>query len=280
MSQLTIEGAGQELTVRLSTLERVLSSYGKAVVAFSGGVDSSFLAWSAGRVLSRDSLLCVTADSPSLASSELQECKSLMDNWNLEWQVVLTREFENEEYVKNDGNRCFHCKTELISALQPLASDFGATILLGVNTDDLGEHRPGQQAALNGGAKFPLVESGFSKRDVRNASKLVGLSIWDKPAQACLASRVPYGTPVTINVLRNIGLAEAELRNLGFRDVRVRYYGETARIEVGEDELSRAVEFRHKIVSCLKKSGFDYVTLDLEGFKSGNLNRVLRKIRQ
>ena len=175
-------------------------------------------------------------------------------------------------YRRNDIDRCYHCKAELMDVLVPIAAAEDARIALGVNVDDLGDHRPGQRAASEAGAAFPLVAAGFTKADVRQASRRLGLRTWDKPAMACLASRVPYGTEVSVAVLSRVERAEAALLALGFRQVRVRHYGDTARIEVDLAELDRVLAARAEIVAGVRAAGYRYVTLDLEGFRSGNLN--------
>jgi pyridinium-3,5-biscarboxylic acid mononucleotide sulfurtransferase len=259
----------------LDRLRDELRRLGRVVVAFSGGADSAFLAWTATDALGPDRVLCATAVSPSLAPEERTNCQQLAAEWSLRWTSVETDELANPDYSANDGTRCYYCKAELMAVLGPIAATEGGVVALGVNLDDLGDHRPGQQAALEGGAVLPLVEAGFTKADVRAASRLLGLRTWDKPAAACLASRVPYGTPVTLGVLDAVARAESALRLLGFRQLRVRHYGELDRIELDGDELPRAVECREAIVAAVRQAGYTYVTLDLEGFRSGNLNRSL-----
>ncbi len=260
----------------LAALERRLTGLERVVVAFSGGADSAFLAWTARRVLGPDDVLAVTALSPSLAPEELEDCRALAAEWELPWHGVETDELADPAYVANDGDRCFHCKTALMDVLEPIAAAHGgAAVALGVNMDDLGDHRPGQRAAAGRGAVFPLVEAGFTKADIREASRDAGLRTWDKPAAACLASRVPYGTAVTLGVLRSVADAESGLRALGFRQLRVRHYGELARVELDGDDLRRAVERRAEVVAAVRAAGYRYVTLDLEGFRSGNLNAAL-----
>jgi len=258
------------LRARLEELERV-------VVAFSGGADSAFLAWVANDTLGPARALAVTAVSPSLAASEREDCSSLAGEWGLRWTAVDTDELARPAYVANDGDRCYHCKAELMDVVAPLAAAETATVVLGTNVDDLGDHRPGQDAARERGAAFPLVDAGFTKADVRAASRELGLRTWDKPAAACLASRVPYGTPVTFDVLDRVGRAEAALRTLGFRQLRVRHYGDVARIELDLDELADAVARRDEVLAAVKGAGYGYVTLDLEGFRSGNLNAGLEQ---
>jgi uncharacterized protein len=262
-------------TDQLGALQALLRLLGRVVVAFSGGADSAFLARVATDVLGPARVLCVTAVSASLAPEELEDCRALAAEWGLRWRPVPTGEIADPAYRANDADRCYHCKTSLLDALTPLARDEEAEVLLGVNLDDLGDHRPGQRAAAERGARFPLVESGYTKDDVRRESRRLGLRTWDKPAAACLASRVPYGTPVTLGTLTTVAAAESGLRALGFRQLRVRHYGELARIEIDDDELARAVELRAQVVAAVRGAGYTYVTLDLEGFRSGNLNAAL-----
>jgi uncharacterized protein len=264
----------------LDGLRGGLRDLGRVVVAFSGGADSAFLGWMATDALGPERVLCATAVSPSLAPEERADCEALVAEWGLRWTSVETDELANPDYSANDGSRCYHCKAELMSVLAPIAADEGAVVVLGVNLDDLGDHRPGQQAAHERGAVFPLVEAGFTKARVREASRLLGLRTWDKPAAACLASRVPYGTSVTLGVLESVARAESALRRLGFGQLRVRHYGDLARIELDSSELSRAVECREAIVTAVRDAGYAYVTLDLEGFRSGNLNRRLERSRR
>jgi uncharacterized protein len=259
----------------LDALRDRLRLLGRVVVAFSGGADSALLAWVANDTLGPEAALAFTAVSPSLAPEEQADCGALAAEWGLRWLAVETHELESAAYAANDADRCYHCKSALMGVAAPLAAGASATVVLGVNLDDLGDHRPGQRAAAEGGAVFPLVEAGFDKADVREASRRLGLRTWDKPAAACLASRVPYGTPVTLGVLDTVARAESGLRRLGFRNLRVRHYGELARIELGPDELEAAVRAREEIVAAVRGAGYTYVTLDLEGFRSGNLNRAL-----
>jgi uncharacterized protein len=225
--------------------------------------------------LGRASVLCATALSPSLAATEQADCRSLAVEWDLRWVGVPTNEMEDAVYVANGPDRCARCKTALMQALGPLAASEGATVVLGVNVSDLGDHRPGQAAAAADGAVFPLVEAGFTKDDIRRSSRELGLRTWDKPAAACLASRLPYGTPVTLGRLAAVEEAEAALRALGFGQLRVRHHGDAARLEVEPEALAEVVARRDEVVAAVRAAGFRFVALDLEGFRSGSLNRGL-----
>ena len=253
---------------------------GPLVVAFSGGADSALLAWTAHQVLGSDGALAVTAVSASLAASEHADCAALAGEWGLSWRAVETHELSDPRYVANDGDRCYWCKDALLEALTPMAREWagGATVALGVNVDDLGDHRPGQQAAAERGAVFPLVEAGFTKAMVRALSRRHGLRTADKPAAACLASRVPYGTPVTLGVLAEVEAAEMGLRALGFAELRVRHYRDIARLEVPVERLAEVVARRDEVVATVRAAGYRYVTLDLEGLRSGNLNAALSEV--
>jgi uncharacterized protein len=263
-------------TMRLPLLDESLSGLGDIVVAFSGGADSAFLGAYATRLLGSERVHCVTAVSASLAESEAEDCRLLADEWGLRWTTVVTNETSRPEYIANAGDRCFHCKDELMDALLPIAAQNNATIVLGVNVDDLGDHRPGQQAAAAKGAVFPLVEAGLTKEEIRSASRALNLRTWDKPAAACLASRVPYGTQVTVGLLSRIDRAEAALRALvPAGNLRVRHEGDAARIEVDPDVFSVFAERHAEAVEALQALGYRYVTLDLAGFRSGNLNWAL-----
>ena len=262
-------------TASLDGLRVELRRLRRVVVAFSGGADSSLLAKVAHDTLGRSSVLCATAISPSLAGSEEEECRALAGQWGLRWVGVPTSELQDPAYVANGADRCARCKTALMDALGPLARTEDATVVLGVNVSDLGDYRPGQAAAAAAGARFPLVEAGFTKDDIRRWSRALGLRTWDKPAAACLASRLPYGTPVTLGRLSQVETAEAALRALGFGQLRVRHHGDTARLEVEPAAFFSVVERRDEVVAAVRGAGFTFVALDLEGFRTGSLNRVL-----
>jgi uncharacterized protein len=259
----------------LDALRAELVALGPLVVALSGGADSAFLAKVAHDTLGAERVLVATALSPSLAAAEEADCRLLAAEWGLRWLGVPTDEMDDPDYVRNDADRCARCKTALMAALAPLAAAERATVVLGVNVDDLGDHRPGQSAAAARGARFPLVDAGFTKGDVRHWSRALGLRTWDKPAAACLSSRIPYGTPVTLGALGSIGRAEASLRALGFGQLRVRHHGTVARLEVDQGALAAVVARREEVIAVVRAAGYLYVTLDLEGFRSGSLNRAL-----
>ena len=261
-------------TAPLDALRAELHRLGRVVVAFSGGADSSFLAKVAHDTLGQHAL-AVTALSPSLAQAEEADCRALAAEWGLRWRGVATDEMADPAYVANGPDRCARCKTALMEALGPIAAAESATVVLGVNVDDLSDHRPGQDAARSFGARFPLVDAGFSKAAVRSWSRQLGLRTWDKPAAACLSSRLPYGTPVTLGALRSVADAEAALRGLGFGQLRVRHHGTLARVEVEDDALARVLQRRAEVIDALRSAGYVYVTLDLAGFRSGSMNEAL-----
>ncbi len=262
----------------LAALEDELGALDRVVVAFSGGADSSFLAKVAHDTLGADRALVATAISPSLAPAEEADCRALAQEWGLRWVGVATNEMDDPHYVANDADRCARCKTALMEALAPMAAAESATVVLGVNLDDLGDHRPGQRAASDLGARFPLVSAGFDKAAVREWSRRLGLRTWDKPAAACLSSRIAYGTPVTLGSLRSIADAEAALGALGFAQLRVRHHGSVARIEVEVDALGEVLARRTEVLDAVALAGYTYVTLDLAGFRSGSMNEVLREV--
>ena len=255
-----------------------LASMRRVIVAYSGGTDSAYLAWAAHRVLG-DNAVAITADSASIPESHKRDAEAFARECGFLHEYIQTLEFENPDYVKNDPDRCFHCKDELFTRLDVVGKDRGIEhIVYGVNVDDLGDYRPGQRAAKFHGVKAPLVDAGLTKIEIRELSRLAGLSTWDRPAAACLSSRVPYGTPVTEETVKTVENGEEAIRALGFRQFRVRFHGELVRIEVAKDELNRALTtaMAQSFVEIFKPLGFHYVTIDLEGYRQGSLNSVLK----
>jgi uncharacterized protein len=266
-----------ELDQKQERLFAHLRGLESVVVAYSGGADSAYLAWAAHRVLGEQAV-AITADSASLPRSHKQAAEELARACGFRYETIETREFDNPDYVKNGPDRCFHCKDELFTVLDRIARDRGvAHVVYGVNADDLGDYRPGQKAAAAHQVEAPLVEAQLTKAEIRELSRRAGLATWDRPASACLSSRIPYGTPVTIENVKTVELGEEAIRALGFRQFRVRFHGDLVRIEIAPEELARALdpEVARQFTAIFKPLGFHYVTLDLEGYRQGSLNAVL-----
>jgi uncharacterized protein len=271
--------AMEGVEARHERLADLLRGVGSVVVAFSAGVDSTVVLKVALDVLGPERVLAATGVSPSLARRELESVKALAGVIGAPLELIDTAELENPDYAANPANRCYHCKTELYTKLSDLAKRRGfQTIANGINADDLGDFRPGLTAAREWGVRAPLVEAGLNKSDVRQLAKRLELPNWDKPALACLSSRVPYGTPVTVGILGQIEKAEAFLHGLGLSNFRVRHHQRVARIEVSLNDLARLVTepLREEVVTAFKRLGYTYVTLDLQGFRSGSSNETLR----
>lgn len=267
----------QDLQAKWLALETRLQSLGKTLVAYSGGVDSAFLAWAAHRA-APGQVLAVIADSPSLARTQLRDAEAFCAEHAIPLTRIATGEMHSADYVRNDSMRCFHCKDELFMVMERYRDEQSfATVAYGVNLDDQGDYRPGQQAARRHGVAAPLLECGFTKADIRAVARAAGLSVAEKPASACLSSRIEYGREVTTEALRQVEEGEDALRALGFRQFRVRHHGAIARIEIAREELPRAfsLEMAAELTRIFKALGFTFVTLDLEGFRSGSMNALL-----
>ena len=267
----------QDLAAKRAALDVKLRTLGRTLVAYSGGVDSAFLAWAAHEALKSD-MLAMIADSPSLARTQLADAIAFAGEQKIPLQVVPTAELERPEYARNDGSRCFFCKDELFRVMESFRVAHGFdSIAYGINLDDQGDFRPGQAAARQHGIAAPLLEAGLGKQEIRELARAAGLRIWDKPASACLASRIEYGRPVTRETLSVVEQGEDALRALGFRQLRVRHHGEMVRIEIAREELPRALNpaMAAEFSRIFKALGFKFVTLDLQGFRSGSMNALL-----
>jgi uncharacterized protein len=265
------------LQSKREALDAGIRMLGRTLVAYSGGVDSAFLAWAVYRVLGAD-MLAVIADSPSLARTHLKDAVEFAREHDIPLEIVPTTELDRAEYVRNDGSRCFHCKDELFTVMESFRAERGfKSIAYGVNADDQGDFRPGQIAARNHFVAAPLLDVGLTKLEIRELAQQACLRIWDKPASACLSSRIEYGRPVTREALSTVEQGEDAIRALGFRQFRVRHHGEIVRIEIASSELSRALtsEMAAEFTRIFKALGFKFVTLDLEGFRSGSMNTLL-----
>jgi uncharacterized protein len=258
-------------------LDEHLRGLGRTLVAYSGGVDSAFLAWAAHQALGSN-MLAVIADSPSLARTQLADATAFAGEQEIPLEIIVTSELDRPEYSRNDASRCFHCKDELFTTMEEFRSQRGFdSIAYGVNLDDQGDFRPGQRAAEQHRVAAPLRQAGLTKQDIRELSRAAGLRVWDKPASACLSSRIEYGREVTREALDVVERGEDALHALGFRQVRVRHHGDIVRIEIGREELTRALspEMAAEFTRIFKALEFKFVTLDLEGFRSGSMNTLL-----
>jgi uncharacterized protein len=258
----------------LTSLRRL----GGVIVAFSGGADSAYLAWAAQQALGANAL-AITADSPSFPESHKRDAEAFIHQFGIAHEYIATAEFDNPAYVANNPDRCFHCKDELFARLEQVGRERGiAHIIYGVNIDDLSDYRPGQAAAKQHHVSAPLADAGLTKAEIRELSRHAGLPTWDRPASACLSSRIPYGTPVSIQNVKTVEAGEEQIKALGFRQFRVRFHGDIVRLEIAPDELPKAltVEMAQRFTAVFKPLGFKYVTLDLEGYRQGSLNEVLR----
>jgi pyridinium-3,5-biscarboxylic acid mononucleotide sulfurtransferase len=261
----------QKLFDILRKLERV-------IVAYSGGTDSAYLAWAARRVLG-DNVLALTADTASMPESHRRDAEDFARRFGLQHEYVRTFEFDDPVYAANEADRCFHCKSELFERLAQVGKERGIPhIVYGVNVDDLGDFRPGQNAAAQHDVKAPLLDAGLRKAEIRELSRLAGLPTWDRPAAACLSSRIPYGTPITVETVKTVEMGEEAVKALGFSQFRVRFHGDLVRLEIAPAEMPKALtpEMAQKFTAIFKPLGFHYVTLDLEGYRQGSMNETLK----
>ena len=282
MAVLVALGAGSaldpaRLLAKQDKLFANLRSLEQVMIAYSGGTDSAYLAWAAQQALG-SKCIAITADSASIPDSHKRDAEAFARQFSIRHEYIPTYEFDNPDYTQNAPDRCFHCKDELFKRMEEVGRERGiAHIIYGVNMDDLGDYRPGQSAAQRHEVKAPLVESELTKAEIRELSRMAGLPTWDRPASACLSSRIPYGTPVTIQTVKTVERGEEELKALGFRQFRVRFHDKLVRIEISREELEKALslDMAAKMLAIFKPLGFHYVTLDLEGYRQGAMNEVL-----
>jgi uncharacterized protein len=278
MATLVELSTPSRLQEKEAALFAILGRLKRVIVAFSGGTDSAYLAWAANRVLGTNAV-AITADSASFPESHKHDAEAFVKQFQIAHEYIETREFDNPDYVRNNPDRCFHCKDELFTRLEQVATERGYEhIIYGVNVDDLGDYRPGQNAAKQHRVDAPLADAGLTKAEIRELSRLAALPTWDRPASACLSSRIPYGTPVTIENVKTVETGEEEIKALGFRQFRVRFHGEVVRIEIAPEEMQKALtmDMAQRLTAIFKALGFQYVALDLEGYRQGSLNEVLK----
>ena len=267
-------------THKQEALFDILRALDRVIVAYSGGTDSAYLAWAAHQALGSRAI-AITADSASIPASHKRDAEDFVHRFGIAHEYIETREFDNPDYLKNDKNRCFHCKDELFTRLAEVGQQRGIeNIVYGVNMDDLGDYRPGQNAAQQHKVKAPLVEAELTKAEIRELSREAGLPTWDRPAAACLSSRIPYGTPVTIQNIRTVEVGEEEMKALGFRQFRTRFHGELVRIEIAREEMELALsmEMAGRLTVLFRGLGFKFVCLDLEGYRQGSFNQLLTMV--